>query len=247
VLKNASRAREIADERKAKAREAAQSTRKHVTLEKLFDTLQEQKLKELLLIVKADVRGSLEALRKEILGLTHAEVRVRILHDGVGAISESDVLLADASDAIIIGFGVVADEGARSLAEEKGVEIRRYSIIYQVTDDIRKALEGLLEPESREVQTGRAVIQDTFHISRIGTVAGCRVIQGTIDRSCKLRVVRDGTVIGAYAIESLKRVRDDVREVREGLECGIKLAGFDDVKRGDLLEGFKIEKIKRTL
>lgn len=247
VVDDVSRARDLVEERRSKARIAARFVRQHVTLDRFYDTLQERKIKELLLILKADVRGSLEAIRKELGGLDHAEVRVRVIHDGVGGITESDVLLADASDAIIIGFRVVPEDRAQVLASDKGVEIRRYDIIYQVSDDIKKALEGLLTPESREVQLGRAVVQETFSISRVGTIAGCRVVSGTIERNSRARVVRDGTVVGAYPIESLRRIKDDVREVREGLECGIRLAGFNDVKRGDLLETFKIEEIRRTL
>jgi translation initiation factor IF-2 len=247
VLEDTSRGRELVALRRARARDASRVARQHVTLDKFFDALQERRVKELLLIVKADVRGSLDAIRKEVGGLEHAEVRVRIIHEGVGGITESDVLLADASDAIVIGFRVVPEDRAAVLASENGVEIRRYEIIYQVSDDIKKALEGLLAPEARELQQGRAVVQETFTISRVGTIAGCRVVQGVVERGTKARVVRDGTIIGAYAIESLRRIKDDVREVREGLECGIKLAGFNDVKRGDLLETFRVEEIKRTL
>lgn len=247
VIEDVSTAREIAAQRTSRLRSESQAPRQHVTLEKLFDTLKSQKLRELPLIIKADVRGSLEAIRKEISDFVHDEVRVRIIHEGIGGISESDVLLADASDAIIMGFRVVPDDRAQSLSNEKGVEIRRYDIIYQVSDDIKKALEGLLTPDKKEIQLGRAVVQKTFSISRVGTIAGCRVVQGNIERNAKIRIIRDGTIIGAYGIDTLRRIKDDVREVREGLECGIKLAGFDDVKQDDVLEAFKIEEIKRTL
>jgi translation initiation factor IF-2 len=247
VIDDVSTAREIAGQRTSRLRTESQSPRQHVTLEKLFDTLKSQKLQELPLIIKADVRGSLEAIRKEISDFVHDEVRVRIIHEGIGGISESDVLLADASDAIIMGFRVVPDDRAQSLASDKGVEIRRYDIIYQVSDDIKKALEGLLTPDKKEIQLGRAVVQETFTISRVGTIAGCRVVQGNIERNARLRIIRDGTIIGNYPIDTLRRFKDDVREVREGLECGIKLAGFDDIKRDDVLEAFKIEEIKRTL
>jgi len=165
-----------------------------------------------------------------------------------------DVLLADASDAVVIGFHVVPDDRAQSLAETDGVEIRRYEIIYQVVDDIRKALEGLLEPEKKEVQLGRAVVREAFKVSRVGTVAGCYVTQGLVERSAKVRLIRDGRVIypepgssREASIESLKRFKDDAREVREGLECGIKIAGYDDIKVGDVIEGYRIEEVKRTL
>jgi translation initiation factor IF-2 len=243
VVGDLAKAREISQQRREREREANRQPDQMRTLESLFAKRHE----ELNLIIKADVRGSLEALRKEIGQFSHSEVKVRIIHDGIGAINESDVELAHASDAIIVGFYVVPDTAAERLAADRGVEIRRYEIIYQVLDDIKKALEGLLRPESKEVQLGRAVVKETFSISRVGVIAGCSVVSGIIDRTAKLRVIRDGVVIGAYGIESLKRVKDDVREVRQGLECGIKLAGFDDVKLGDLFEAYKIEEIKRTL
>ncbi|HVJ79613.1 MAG TPA: translation initiation factor IF-2, partial [Planctomycetia bacterium] len=223
AIDDLSRAREIAEQRKGRMREANRAPDQIRTLETIF----EKRAQELNLIVKADVRGSIEALRKEIGQFAHAEVKVKIIRDAVGAITESDVVLADASNAIIIGFNVIAESKAESLAQDKGIEIRRYDIIYQVLDDIKKALEGLLKPVSREVNLGRAVVLKIFPISRVGTIAGCRVTQGTIERNAKLRVIRDGVVIGQYPLDSLKRVKDDAREVREGFECGIKLAGFD--------------------
>jgi translation initiation factor IF-2 len=219
----------------------------HVTLENLVDRLGTQKAPTLNLILRADVRGSIEAILKELQKLEHPEVKIRILQATVGGISEADVQLADASDAVIIGFNVVPDERARSLAEDLGVQVRRYDIIYQVTDDLRNALEGMLAPEKREADLGRALVQRTFSISRLGVIAGCRVIAGIIARNGRMRVIRDSRVIGEYGIESLKREKDDAREVREGLECGIKLAGFNDVKEGDILECYRIEEVARTL
>jgi len=192
------------------------------------------------------VRGSIEAIRKELTKLQHPEVQIRVLQATVGGITEADVHLADASDAVIIGFNVVADEGARNLAERLGVQIRRYDIIYQVTDDLKAALEGMLKPEQREKELGRALVQRTFHISRLGTVAGCRVLAGVLQRDSRIRVIRESRVIGDYPVDSLKREKDDAREVREGLECGVKLGGFNDVKEGDILEAYKIEEIRRT-
>ncbi|WP_419192678.1 translation initiation factor IF-2 [Kolteria novifilia] len=247
VLEDITRAREIAEERRQRAQAESRTNREHVSLETLLDSFDERKVQELRVILKADVRGSLEAIKKEFSKFTHDEVRVRILHEGIGGIGESDILLADASDAIVIGFRVVADDRASALSSEKGVEVRRYEIIYQVSQDIRDALEGMLIPDTKEVQLGRAVVQQTFTISRVGTVAGCRVIEGNIDRNAKMRIIREGTILGSYPIDSLRRVKDDAKEVREGLECGIKLAGFNDVKRGDILEAFKIEEVKRTL
>jgi len=219
----------------------------HVTLENLADRLGAEKAPTLNLILRADVRGSIEAILKELQKLEHPEVKIRVLQATVGGITEADVQLADASDAVIIGFNVVPDERARSLAEDRGVQVRRYDIIYQVSDDLRKALEGMLAPEKRETDLGRAVVQRTFSISRLGVIAGCRVIAGIIARNGRLRVIRDSRVIGDYGVESLKREKDDAREVRDGLECGIKLAGFNDVKEGDILECYRIEEVARTL
>jgi translation initiation factor IF-2 len=186
--------------------------------------------------------------------LYHEEVRVRILHAAIGGITESDVQLALTSpkDTIIVGFNVVPDDRAKALAEEKGIQIRQYDIIYHLTDDIRAALEGKLKPREEVVQLGRAVVRKTFKISRVGTVAGCFVTQGVIERSGKVRLIREGIVVypppdRTAGLESLKRVKDDVREVREGFECGIKIAGYDDVKVGDVIEAFRIEQIQRTL
>jgi translation initiation factor IF-2 len=242
------KAREVAAKRMDISRHSTLSSAPvHVTLENLADRLGTQKAPTLNLILRADVRGSIEAILKELQKLEHPEVKIRVLQATVGGITEADVQLADASDAVIIGFNVVPDERARSLAEDRGVQVRRYDIIYQVTDDLKKALEGMLAPEKRETDLGRAVVQRTFSISRIGVIAGCRVIAGIIARNGRMRVIRDSRVIGEYGIESLKREKDDAREVRDGLECGIKLAGFNDIKEGDILECYRIEEVARTL
>jgi translation initiation factor IF-2 len=217
-----------------------------VTLETLFDRLEGTGEQQTLnLILRADVRGSIEAIQKEFTKLEHPEVRLKVLQATVGGISEADVHLAHASDAIIIGFNVVPDENARGLADRLGVQIRRYEVIYKITDDLKLALEGMLKPEEREVELGRALVQQTFKISRLGTVAGCRVLQGNIERNARARVIRDSTVIGDYPIETLRREKDDAKEVREGLECGIKLSGYNDVKEGDILEVYRVEEIGR--
>ncbi len=248
VVDSIALAREVALKRSAIRRQAnLVSAPVHVTLENLLDKLGTQKAPTLNLILRADVRGSIEAILKELQKLDHPEVKIRVLQATVGGVSEADVQLADASDAVIIAFNVVPDERARSLAEDRGVQIRRYDIIYQVTDDLKSALEGMLAPEKREAELGRAIIQRTFAISRIGVIAGCRVIGGVIARNGRLRVIRDSRVIGDYGIESLKREKDDAREVRDGLECGIKLQGFNDVKEGDFLECYRIEEVARTL
>jgi translation initiation factor IF-2 len=248
VLDDVSQARQMAEQRAAHSRqEELAGTRTHVTLENLFDQLgHEENVRTLHIILRADVRGSIEAIRKELGKLEHPEVQIQILQATVGGITEADVHLADASDAVIIGFNVVPDEQARVLAEQRGVQIRRYDIIYQVTEDLRAALEGMLKPEKRVSELGRVLVQRAYHISRVGTVAGCRVLSGTIQRDSRMRVIRESRVIGEYALGSLKREKDDVREVREGMECGIKLAGFNDVKEGDVLENFRIDEVRRT-
>jgi translation initiation factor IF-2 len=247
VMDDLATARKIAEGRASRGREEFLAERRHITLDNLFERMAQDEVSELKLILKADMRGSIEALKQELGKLEHPEVQIRLLHEGIGGVTESDVLLADASDAVVVAFHVAPEERARVLADEKGVEIRRYDIIYRVTDDIREALEGLLAPEQREVDTGRALVLQTFHNSRIGTIAGCRILQGTIERSARVRLVREGRVMNTYAIASLRHLKDDVREVREGFECGIKLAGFDDVKEGDVFEAFRIEEVKRTL
>jgi translation initiation factor IF-2 len=248
VLSDITQARQLAEERAAEARQRELGHfQPHVTLETLYERLgQESKVQTLNIILRADVRGSIEAIRKELQKLEHAEVQIKILQATVGGVTEADVHLAHASDAIIIGFSVVPDEGARALAEKLGVQIRRYDIIYQVTDDLKAALEGMLKPEKQEKELGRALVQQVFHISRVGSVAGCRVLAGVIQRDARVRLIRDSRVIGDYPLETLKREKDDAREVREGFECGIKIAGFNDVKEGDVLEAYKIEEIART-
>jgi len=248
AVEKISDARRIAEERAARIREKELSgTPDRVTLENLFERLTEaDEVKVLNLILRADVRGSIEAIRKELTKLEHPEVHVKVLQATVGGITEADVELANASDAVILGFNVVADEGARTLADRYGVQIRRYDIIYQVTDDLRAALEGMLKPEKREIELGRALVQRIFRISRIGTVAGCRVLSGTVQRDARIRLIRESRVVGVYPLDSLRREKDDAREVREGFECGIKLVGFNDLKEGDVLEAYRIDEVRRT-
>jgi translation initiation factor IF-2 len=243
-------AREVAEKRKDKLQESSLVKREPVRLENLT----ELKIVELKVILKADFRGSVEAIRKELEKFHHEEVRARVLHAAIGGITESDVQLALTSpqDTIIVGFNVVPDDRAKALAEEKGVQIREYDVIYHLTDDIRAALEGKLKPREEVIHLGRAVVRETFKISRVGTIAGCYVTQGTIERSAKVRLIREGVVIYPPAdrtagLESLKRFKEDVREVREGFECGLKMAGYDDVKVGDVVEAFRVEQVQRTL
>jgi translation initiation factor IF-2 len=243
-------ARDVAEKRRLKQQEAAISKRAPVTLEMLTQA----KIAELKIILKADTRGSIEAIRKEMEKLTHEEVRVRILEAAIGAITENDVWLALTSpeDTLIVGFNAVPDDRAKTLAEERGVKILQYDIIYNLTKDIRSALEGKLKPREEVVNLGRAVVRDTFKISRVGTIAGCYVTQGTIKRSAKVRLIREGVVIfppagRSVGLESLKRFKEDAGEVREGFECGIKIAGYDDVKVGDVIEAYRVDQVVRTL
>ncbi|HMO35428.1 MAG TPA: EF-Tu/IF-2/RF-3 family GTPase, partial [Gemmatales bacterium] len=250
VVNDIAQAREIAAERLQKQREALTIKRSTFRLEDLGKA----KATELKIILKADVKGSIEAIRKDLEKLTHEEVRIKVLHAAVGGITESDVQLALASpeDSLIIGFNVVPDDDARRMAESHGIQLKLYDIIYKLSDDLKLALEGKLKPREEVIHLGRAVVRDTFKISRVGTVAGCHVTSGVIERSAKIRLIRDGVVIYPPAertasLDSLKRHKDDVREVREGYECGIKIAGFDDVKVGDVIEAFKVEQVQRTL
>jgi translation initiation factor IF-2 len=247
VTDDISRARAIAEARRLRARDAAHADRQAVTLENLYSRMAEQKLKSLNLILKADVQGSIEALTKELEKLTNEEVPIRVLFKAVGGITESDIVLADASQAIVIGFRVAPEDRAASLAEEKKIEIRRYDVIYQVTDDIKNAVEGMLIPEVKEVHLGRAVVRQVFKISKVGAVAGCFVTQGTIERAAKVRLIREGREMYKGAIDALKRFKDDVKEVQQNFECGIKIGNFDDIKVDDVIEAYRIDVIRRTL
>ncbi len=245
VLDDITEAREIAA-RKAEIehlQDMAGTAVKHVTLEDLFSTSGQT----LNIILRTDVRGSIEAIKAEIAKLENPEVQIRILQAMVGGITEADVALADASNAIIFGFNVVPDEDARVLAEQKGVQIRRYDIIYKMTDDIKAAMEGMLKPEEKETELGRIVVQKRFVISHVGTIAGCRVLTGMVQRGCRVRLIRENRIIGDYAIDTLKREKDDVKEVQQGYECGIKLQNFNDIKEGDVFEAYKIEEVSRKL
>jgi translation initiation factor IF-2 len=248
VLDDISDARTIAEQRLDEERKnILADVQSHVTLETLFQRINSaQTTQTLNVIIRADVRGSIEAIRKELGKLDHPEVKIKILQATVGGISEADVQLADASDAIIVGFNVVPDENARIMADRKKIQIRRYDIIYNLTDDIKKALEGMLKPIEQIKELGRALVQRVFMISRLGAIAGCRVISGTVERDCRVRIIRESRIVGEYPLDSLKREKDDVKEVREGYECGMKLKGFNDLKEGDVLETYKIEEIART-
>jgi translation initiation factor IF-2 len=240
-------ARHIAEKRSEKKRQIENVVPEKVTLEELFNQIKEGKVKELNLVVKADVHGSAEALIQALEKMGDKEVRISIIHSGVGGITETDVMLASASNALVIGFNVRPDANAKKVAEIENVEIRLYRVIYEALDDIKAALEGLLEPIYKEVSVGRAEVRNTFHIPKVGAVAGCYIVEGKAARKSRVRVVRDGVVIYEGNIESLKRFKDDAKEVAQGHECGIGLENFHDVKDGDVLEIYEIEEIKREL
>ena len=237
-------ARELADKRTAEAKEKQFAAYTKVTLDNLFDQMAANDMKELPIIVKADVQGSAEAVKQSLEKISNDEVRVRVIHAGVGAISKSDVSLADASNAIIIGFNVRPDAVAKAEAEQTGVEMRMYRVIYDAINDVSDAMKGMLAPKVREVALGEAQVRQVYKISSVGTVAGCRVTDGKITRDAQLRLVRDGIVICEDSIASLKRFKDDAKEVAEGYECGITLAKFQDIKEGDVFECFKMEEYR---
>ncbi|MCA0241103.1 MAG: translation initiation factor IF-2 [Proteobacteria bacterium] len=247
VLADERRAREIATFRQGKYREVTLNKRQAAKLENMFETMGEGQAQTLSLIIKADVQGSQEALAQSLQKLSTAEVRVQIVHAAVGGISESDVNLAIASKAVIIGFNTRADAGARKLAEGNGVDIRYYNIIYDAVDEVKAAMSGMLAPEQKEEVIGTAEIRTVFVASKIGTVAGCMVTAGMVTRNARFRLLRENVVVYTGEIESLKRMKDDVREVKEGFECGIKLKNYNDIKEGDQLEFFEVKEVARTL
>ena len=238
-------ARSLAEERALKQRLAEQDKKQSLTLENLFEQIGQNELKELNLIVKADVQGSIEALKDALDKMDQSEVRINVIHAAVGGITETDVVLATASNAIIVGFGVRPQPKARSLAEKEQIQIRTYRVIYQAIEDINAARVGMLSPDIVEEDTGTAEVRDTFKVPKVGTIAGCYVLDGELSRDDKIRVVRDGTVIFEGDIASLRRFKDDVKSVKSGYECGIGVAGFQDIKVGDLIEGYKVVEVAR--
>ena len=237
-------ARELVEQRKAEAKEEQFKSVQKVTLDNLFDSLKDGEMKELNIIVKADVQGSAEAVKQSLEKLSNEEVRVRVIHSGVGAPSESDVMLANASDAIIVGFNVRPDPVAINLAERDGVEMRMYRIIYDCIEEIQAAIKGMLAPKFREVEQGRAEVRNVITISSVGKIAGCYVLDGKITRNSKVRVVRDGIVLAVDDIASLRRFKDDVKEVASNYECGIGLTKFSDIKEGDIFEAYTVEEYR---
>ena len=253
IAESEQEARQIASRRAQISREQANRASKRISLEEIGRRLALGSFKELNLIVKGDVDGSIEALADSLIKLSIESVQVNVIHKAVGQIIESDVLLASASDAIIIGFQVRPSIGARKVAEKEGVEIKLYSIIYEAIEEVKAAIEGMLEPTKEEKITAQVEVRETYKISRIGTIAGCQVVEGKISRNSLVRIIRDGIVIyptkeGVVGeVSSLKRFKDDVKEVKNGMECGITIKNFNDIKAGDVIEGYEIVEIKQKL
>jgi len=247
VLGDERKAREIALFRQGKFRDVKLARQQAAKLENMFEQMNEGGSKTLALIIKSDVQGSQEALMHAMAKLSTDEVKVQVVHSAVGGITESDVNLATASKAVVIGFNVRADQQAKRLAESNGIDIRYYNIIYEAVDDVKAAMSGMLAPEQKEEITGLVEIRQIFRISKVGTIAGCMVLEGLVRRSAKIRLLRDQTVIWTGELDSLKRFKDDVREVKEGFECGLSLRGYDDIREGDQLEAFEVKEVARTL
>ena len=245
VVENEKLARDVAEQRKQELQENKFNQVVKVSLDNLFSQIDEGNMKELDVIIKADVQGSVEAVKQSLEKLSNDEVRVRAIHGGVGAINESDVILANASNAIIVGFNVRPDAGALASAEQNEVDIRLYRVIYQAIEEIEAAMKGMLDPEFKEVVIGYAEVRQTFKVSNVGTIAGCYVTQGKIQRNAEIRIVRNGIIVHEGTINSLKRFKDDAKEVAENFECGIGVENFNDIKEGDTIECFVMEEIER--
>ncbi len=244
VMESEREAKAELSEREDASQAAAQArSRPGRSLEQIFESIQAGEVQELRLVVKADVQGSLEPVTSSIEALETEDVKVNVLHSGTGNVSENDVMLAAASDAVVIGFNVVADTAAQRAAEAEGVDVRLYEVIYRLTEDVEKALKGMLEPESKRVVIGKAEVRAVFHISKVGKVAGCRVVQGELRRNARIAVIRGDETVAEGPVSSLKHEKDDVREVREGFECGVNIRGFSDFEAGDILECFTEEKV----
>ena len=247
IVDSLRKAQDAAEQRRDRERERELAQPK-VTLESMLSQMKELETQELRVVIKADVQGSVDVLRKSAEDISTDEVRVRVLHSAVGGVAESDVLLADASKAVIIGFNVIASAKARQLAEQKGVQVRLYQVIYDITDDLKRAAEGLLEPELRQEVLGHAEVRKVFRVSKVGSIAGCYVTDGVIERNAYIRVTRDDIIIeNDRVLSQLKRFKDDAKDVRAGQECGMKIDGYDDIKEGDILECYKQVEVKRTL
>jgi len=247
VLTDEKKAREIALFRQGKFRDVKLAKQQAAKLENMFQQMEEGEMKTLALIVKADVQGSQEALVQTLSKLSNEEVRVNVIHGAVGAISESDVNLAQASGAVIIGFNTRADANSRKLAENFGVDIRYYNVIYDAVDEVKAALSGMLSPEKREQITGMVEIRQVFHVSKVGAIAGCYVLEGFVKRGSRVRLLRNNVVQWDGELDSLKRFKDDVKEVRSNFECGLSLKNNNDIQEGDQLEVYEIQEVARSL
>ena len=247
VVENEGRAREITDYRVRKRRQTLGSAGTARTLEQMMQQLKEAGRKEFPLVVKGDVQGSVEAIGGALRKLGTEEVEARMVHAGVGGITESDIALASASNAVVVGFNVRANVQAKLAADQAGVEIRYYSIIYDLVDDVKKAMSGLLAPRLREIFLGNAEILEVFNISKVGKVGGCRVTEGKVERGAKVRLIRDNVVVHEGTLSTLKRFKDEVREVPAGQECGMAFANYQDIRQGDVIECFNVESIARSL
>jgi translation initiation factor IF-2 len=247
VLTDERKAREIAQFRQGKYRDVKLAKQQAAKLENIFDSMTEGEVKNLALIVKADVQGSQEALVSSLQKLSTSEVRVQIVHAAVGGISESDVNLALASKAVIIGFNTRADASARKLAESNDIDIRYYNIIYDAIDEVKAAMSGMLSPEKREHALGLAEIRQVIMVSKVGAIAGCYVLEGQVKRGASVRLLRNNIVIWTGELDSLKRFKDDAKEVKAGFECGLSLKNFNEIQEGDQLEVFEVQEVARTL
>mgnify|MGYP003704325147 FL=1 len=247
VMADERRAREIATYRAGKFRNTKLAQQQAAKLENMFSDMASGEVKSLPIIIKADVQGSQEALASSLIKLSNEEIKVQVVYAAVGGISESDVNLAIASKAVIIGFNTRADAGARKLAEGNGIDIRYYNIIYDAVDEIKSAMSGMLTPDKKEEIIGNAEIRQVFRVSKIGSIAGCMVTSGVVRRTARLRLLRDNVVIFTGELDSLKRFKDDAREVKEGFECGLNIKGYNDIAEGDQLEFFEIKEVARSL
>ena len=247
ILASEREARDIMSQNEFERREMDQNKAKRLTLEELYEKMQTEEVPQLTLLLKTDVQGSLEAFHSSLMKMATDAVSINIVHEGVGRISESDVMLASASNAIIIGFNVRPDANAKKMADSEGVQIRLYQVIYDMLDDVKAAMEGMLEPELREHTLGTAEIREIFRVPKIGNIAGCRVTDGLLRRSAKVRLIRDGVVFWNGDLSSLKHFKDDVREIKSGNECGLSFEKFQDFRVGDIVEAYEILKEKKTL
>ena len=247
VLNDERKAREIANFRAGKFRDVKLAKQQAAKLENMFNQMEDGEVQTLNLIIKSDVQGSYEALATSLQKLSTSEVKVHIIHTGVGAISESDVNLASASSAVLIGFSVRADAGSRKLIDSLGVDVRYYNIIYEAVDEVKAALGGMLKPEQRESMIGTVEIREVFRISKVGAIAGCYVQDGMIKRTSKVRVLRNNVIVHTGELDSLKRFKDDVKEVKNNFECGLSLKNYNDIEIGDILEVYEMIEVARTL